>query len=268
MTQASGRKSVFVTGAASGIGRATALLFAQRGWFVGAFDVSQAGLDTLQRDIGAQNGLFAALDVTDRQAFHAAVEAFGAATGGKLDLLFNNAGIGVGGLFDELPWDDVMRIVSVNFLGVMIGIQAAMPLLKATPGALCLTTSSSSAIWGTGGIAVYSATKHAVKGLTEALSVEFKRHGLRAADLQPGLIDTPILPDALRAMAPPDGMWRLVPPAEVAEAVWAAYGSDQLHWYVPPQLKDFALQVVQSPEQVREERARQFGFTPQTKGPS
>ncbi len=261
-----GRKSVLITGAASGIGRATALLFAQKGWFVGAYDVSQAGLAALEAEVGAGNGVFGVLDVSDRAAFAAAAAAFGAATGGTLDLLFNNAGIGVSGLFDELPWDDVMRIVNVNLLGVMIGIQAAMPLLKATPGALCLTTSSSSAIWGTGGIAVYSATKHAVKGLTEALSVEFKRFGLRAADLQPGLIDTPILPDTLRAMAPPDGMWRLVPPAEVAEMVWTAYGGDQLHLYVPKELKDFALQVAQSPEQVREERAAQFGFAPQAEG--
>ena len=266
MTQSSGRKSIFITGAASGIGRATALLFASKGWFVGAYDLSQAGLDSLQGEIGAENGLFAPLDVSDRQAFHAAVEAFGAATGGKLDLLFNNAGIGSPGMFDELPWDDVMKIVSVNFLGVMIGIQAAMPLLKATPNALCLTTSSSSAIWGTGSIAVYSATKHAVKGLTEALSVEFKRYGLRAADLQPGLIDTPILGDEMRAMAPPDGMWRLTPPREVAETAWAAYHGDQLHCYVPQELKDFAIQVAASPEQVREERAKQFGFAPPAEG--
>ncbi len=265
-TRSNGRKSVMITGAASGIGRATALLFAQKGWFVGAFDVSQAGLATLEGEIGAENGLFQVLDVSDRAAFGAAAEAFGTATGGTLDMLFNNAGVAITGLFDELPWDAVMKTVSVNFLGVMIGIQAAMPLLKATPGALCLTTSSSSAIWGTGGIAVYSATKHAVKGLTEALAVEFKRYGLRAADLQPGLIDTPILGDDLRAMAPPDGMWRLVPPTEVAEAALAAYGSDQLHWYVPQELKDFALEVAESPEQVREARAKQFGFAPQAEG--
>ena len=263
MTASNGRKSIFITGAASGIGRATALLFAERGWFVGAFDVSQAGLDSLQAEIGPANGLFHPLDVSDRAAFAAAMKAFGDATGGTLDLLFNNAGIGASGLFDELPWDDVMKIVNVNFLGVMIGIQAAMPLLRATPGALCLTTSSSSAIWGTGGIGVYSATKHAVKGLTEALAVEFKRFGLRAADLQPGLIDTPILGDEMRAMAPPDGMWRLTPPREVAETAWAAYHGDQLHLYVPKELKDFAIQVAQSPEQVREERAKQFGFMPQ-----
>ena len=249
------RKSIFITGAASGIGRETALLFARKGWFVGAFDLNEAGLAALKAEIGADNALFAPLDVADRTAFVAAAARFGVETGGTLDLLFNNAGTGVGGMFDELPWDDLVRVVNVNLLGVMAGIHAAMPLLKGTPGSLCLSTSSSSAIFGSAGIAVYSATKHAVRGLTEALSVELKRYGVRAADLLPGLIDTPILPDRMRAIAPPDGMWRLVPPAEVAQAVWAAYHGDQVHWYVPADLKSFDMQATDAPEQVREERA-------------
>ena len=261
MTDTTPRRSIFITGAASGMGRETALLFARHGWFVGGFDRDAAGLATLEAAVGAGNGLFATLDVTDADGFAAAVERFGAATGGTLDLLFNNAGTAAAGYLDEIAWDEVMRVVNVNFIGVMIGIRVAMPLLKATPGSLCLTTSSSSSIWGTAGIAVYSATKHAVRGLTEALSVELKRHGVRAADLLPGLIDTPILSDAMRAMAPPAGMWRLVPPAEVAEAVWSAYQGDQVHWYVPGELKDFDLQATGAPEAVREERAALAAFT-------
>lgn len=250
----SDRKSIFITGAASGIGRATALLFAEKGWFVGAHDVNAEGLRSLEAEIGSGNGLFAELDVTDVSAFEAAVARFGEATGGKLDLLFNNAGIGAGGLLDEQPWEDILRLVNINFLGVMIGVRAGIGLLKATPGSLCLITSSSSAIFGTAGIGVYSATKHAVRGLTEALSIEFKRHGVRAADLLPGLIDTPLLSDQMREMAPPEGMWRLVKPREVAETVWAAYHADKLHWYIPEELRQFHLQVVAEPELVREER--------------
>ena len=248
------KKSIFITGAASGMGRETALLFAQTGWFVGAYDVNGAGLDALKAEIGADNGVFGLLDVADPAAFGAAMDGFGAATGGTLDCMFNNAGIGAGGLFDEQPWEDILRIVSINFLGVMIGVRAATPLLRATPGSLCLNMSSSSAIFGTAGIAVYSATKHAVRGLTEALSIELKRYGVRAADLLPGLIDTPMLSDAMRGMAPADGMWRLVPPREVAETVWRAYHEDQLHWYIPEELRDFHAQVVREPEAVREER--------------
>ncbi len=251
-------RSIFITGAASGMGRATALLFAGRGWFVGAYDRDAAALATLKNEIGA--GLFATLDVTDAEAFEAAVAAFGEATGGTLDLLFNNAGIGVPGLFDETPWADVMRVISTNLLGVMIGIRAAVPLLRATPGSLCLTNSSSSAIFGTAGIATYSATKHAVRGLTEALSIEFKRFGGRAADLLPGLVDTPILPANVNAMAAPAGMWRLIQPSEVAAVVWAAYHGDRLHWYVPDELKDFDVQATAEPERVREERAALAAF--------
>lgn len=261
------RKCIFITGAASGMGRETALLFAREGWFVGAFDVDVAGLESLKDLVGADNGVFGPLDVTDRGAFIDAVAAFGRATGGKLDILFNNAGIGVNGMFDELNWDDVMRVINVNLIGVMIGIHVATPLLKATKGSLCLTTSSSSSIFGSPGIAVYSATKHAVRGLTEALAIELKRYGVRAADLLPGLIDTPLLPDTLRAMAPADGMWRLTPPSAVAEAVWAAYHGDKLHYYVPEELKEFDVQAASDPEGVREERALMFGFAPAGRAP-
>ncbi len=254
MTQSAGRKSIFITGAASGMGRETALLFAQEGWFVGAYDLNPVALETLEAEIGEANGLFAVLDVTDRDGFAEAVATFGEATGGTLDLLFNNAGIAVGGMLDEQPWEEIARIVEINLMGVVIGTRAALPLLRATPGSLCLNTSSSSAIFGTAGIAMYSATKHAVRGLTEALSIEFKRYGVRASALLPGLIDTPLLGDAMRAMAPADGMWRLVKPREVAETVLAAYRADQLHWYVPGELRDFHMQVVREPEIVREER--------------
>ena len=93
-----------------------------------------------------------------------------------------------------------------------------------------------------------------MRGLTEALSIELKRYGVRASDLLPGLIDTPLLGDTMRAMAPKEGMWRLTPAREVAEAVWAAYHGDVLHSYVPAELKDFHKQVVEAPEAVREER--------------
>jgi len=260
MTDQSGRKAIFITGAASGMGRETALLFARQGWFVGAYDVNTESLTALEAEMGSGNGLCSTLDVTDPEAFAKAMTRFGEATGGRLDLMFNNAGIAVAGLFDEVAWEDIVKVVQVNLLGVMIGVRAAIGLLKVTHGSLCLTTSSSSAIFGTAGIATYSATKHAVRGLTEALSIEFIRHGVRAADLLPGLIDTPILSDTIKAMAPPDGMWRLTPPSEVAQAVWAAYHGDKLHWYVPEELKAFDMQATAEPEMVRQERAALAAF--------
>ena len=245
-------KTIFVTGAASGIGRATAELFAARGWFVGAFDIDGEALDTLRPSIG--HGRAARLDVSDRAAVAAAVQGFGEATGGRMDLLFNNAGIDAKGQFAGMDWDRIVQVVSVNLLGGMGLIQAAFPLLAETPSSLCLSTASASAIFGAPGMAVYSATKHAVKGLTEALSVEFAAAGVRAADLLPGIIDTGMLSAEHKAMLPETGMWRALPASAVAEAAWAAYHGDALHHYVPADLHDLAMLVADAPETIRDRR--------------
>ena len=245
--RARGRKSIFITGGASGMGRETAKLFAGKGWFVGAFDVNEGGLKTLEQELGTDNCLVRRLDVTSKPDFDAAVAAFSDETSGKMDVLFSNAGVGESGWFEDVPFEAALRVIQVNLIGVVASIYACLPLLKATPNSLCFITSSSSATYGMPRIAVYSATKHAVKGLTEALSVEFARHGVRVADVLPGLIDTNILratpnrsgdapkpsEEEFYANAPKRGMFRLTPASEVAQCVWAAYGSDRLHWYVP-----------------------------------
>src|ERR1700754_3500722 len=177
MGKANGRKSIFITGAASGMGRETAKLFAGKGWYVGGYDVNGDGLKTLEQEIGHDNVRTGVLDVTLREKYAKALADFTAETDGKLDILYNNAGIGRGGMFADQSFEDVMAIVNINFVGVLIGIHEGIKYLKATPGSMCFTTSSSSATYGIPGIAVYSATKHAVKGLTEALSIEFKAIG-------------------------------------------------------------------------------------------
>lgn len=257
---AGARKSIFITGAASGMGRETARLFAGKGWFVGAYDVNEGGLKDLQAELGAENCLIRRLDVTDRADYRTALDAFGPAAGGRLDLLFNNAGIGKGGPFDQQPFEDILAVVQVNLVGVLIGIYEAIPLLKATPGSLCFTTSSSSATFGMPGIAVYSATKHAVKGLTEALSVEFKAYGVRVADVLPGLIDTPILPREALENAPKEGMFRAMPASAVAEVVWEAYHSERLHWYVPEEIAELDKMATLAPEATRDQMAQQSLF--------
>jgi NAD(P)-dependent dehydrogenase (short-subunit alcohol dehydrogenase family) len=111
------------------------------------------------------------VDVTDKAALDGALADFCAAnTGGGLDMMWNNAGIGESGWFEDVPHDAAMRVVEVNFKAVLTGAYGALPYLKKTPGSLMFSTSSSSATYGMPRIAVYSSTKHAVKGLTEALS--------------------------------------------------------------------------------------------------
>lgn len=252
MTQAMVRQSIFITGAASGMGRETARLFSQQGWFVGAFDVDRAGLEALQTELGADNCLVHALDVSDKGQFEAAIAAFSTATGGRMDILFNNAGIAMRGFFDEMPLEDQLRMIQVNLVGVLNGIYTALPLLKATPNALCFTTSSSSATMGMPLIAVYAATKHAVKGLTEALSNEFRRFDVRCADVLPGLIRTGMPAEDMLASAPPKGPFRVIEAIEVARTVWEAYQSETLHWFVPSELADLDKAAGNTPEQLRD----------------
>lgn len=186
-------RAIFITGAASGIGRATALLFAERGWFVGGFDVNIDGLTRLAGELG-KRGIVGKLNVVDRAAFGRAATRFGSASGERMDILFNNAGTGRGGgPFEKTNFADVIAAVEVNLIGVMAGIHACADLLRATPNSLCVNSASASAIFGLPNIAVYSATKHAVHGLTEALSLEFRADGVRVADVLPGLADAPLI---------------------------------------------------------------------------
>ncbi len=260
-------KTIFITGAGSGMGREGAKLFHAKGWRVGAVDRNEEGLKALSAQLGP--GLWTrTVDVTDKAALDAALADFCAGhVGGGLDMMWNNAGIGEGGWFEDVPYEAAMRVVDVNFKAVLTGAYGALPYLKKAPGSLMFSTSSSSGTYGMPRIAVYSATKHAVKGLTEALSVEWQRHGVRVADVLPGLIDTAILTstpqhsgegaptisaEELRAAAPKKGMFRLMPASSVAEAAWRAYHHPKrLHWYVPQSIRWIDRLKAISPEFVR-----------------
>jgi len=262
-------KSVFITGAGSGMGREGAKLFHAEGWRVGAVDRNEDGLTTLKQELGDDDRLWTrAVDVTDRAALDGALAEFCADNaGGGLDMMWNNAGIGESGWFEDVPYEAAMRVVEVNYKAVLNGAYAALPYLKKTPGSLMFSTSSSAGTYGMPRIAVYSSTKHAVKGLTEALSVEWQRHGVRVADVLPGLIDTAILTtttnhssdtgptmsaEEIRAGAPKKGMLRLMPATSVAEAAWQAYHNPKrLHWYVPKSIRLIDLVKGISPEFVR-----------------
>lgn len=259
------KKSIFITGAASGIGLATAELFHAKGWFVAGYDIDLAALRKLEARWG-DSCTTGYLDVRDPAAFNEAMALFSTFTDGQLDIMFNNAGITVGGFFDEIPLDKMINIVNVNLIGVLNGTYAAIPLLKQTEHSLCLTTCSSAAIFGAPEMAVYGATKYAVKGFTQAMSVELARHGVRAADVMPGIIDTPLWESnryvdrkaiATYAKTPARNITRTdasrtISPSEVAKAVWQAYHQEHLHYYVPPELEKNELRSGADLEQRRD----------------
>lgn len=239
MSEARGRKSIFVTGGASGIGAETARLFARRGWFVGLYDINAAGLAEVAAEIGEDKVLTASLDVRDRAGWAEAVAGFAEATEGRMNVLFNNAGVGRHGWFEEIPADDSDWVIDVNVKGVVNGIYAALPLLRETAGARIVNVASTAGIVGSPRLAVYSATKFAVRGLTEALDVEFAPLDIRVTSLMPWFIDTPILDmgaseganermsDQLRAAGQ-----TVYPVSLAAERAWDAAHGKEVHYMV------------------------------------
>jgi NAD(P)-dependent dehydrogenase (short-subunit alcohol dehydrogenase family) len=193
MTQAGERKSIFITGAGSGIGRATAALFAARGWFCGLYDVNAAGLEETARALPAGSCVTATFDVRDRAGWAQAVAAFSAATGGRMHVLFNNAGIARHGRFEDIPAADRDLVVDVNLKGVLNGVEACLALLEATPDARIVNVASVAGFIGAPMLGTYVATKFAVRGLSEALDAEFAPKGIRVVCLAPWFVETPIL---------------------------------------------------------------------------
>ena len=242
--------TIFITGAGSGIGKATAKLFRSEGWQIGACDSNQAALDSLLGELEGECSTYL-VDVRIKSDLERALATFSAETNDRLDIMFNNAGIAIGGYFEDVPFEKTLDMIDINLMGVLNGFYAAIPYLKNTKGSLCMSTSSSAAIYGAAGMATYTATKYAIKGFTHAMSVELSRFGVRVADVMPGIIDTPLWGGVRYKDGQPAGTYEKIPklnaertderrtiaPIEVARAVWNAYHGDRLHWYVPEELE-------------------------------
>jgi NAD(P)-dependent dehydrogenase (short-subunit alcohol dehydrogenase family) len=235
MTQA-----ILITGAASGIGKATAKVFAEHGWLVGIFDVDDAGLDALEREIGSNNCVRGKLDVTNEASWQKAVKAFGEKTHGQMNALFNCAGILRMGRFEELPPGESLKQVQVNVMGVIYGIYACLPLLEKTEGACILNMSSASAIYGTPELAVYSATKFAVRALTEALDLELGSKKIRVTDIMPSYVATPMVANQTHRAKTLKTMGVKLKPEDIAAVAWKAVtGKKVVHHLPKPDLKLF-----------------------------
>jgi 2-keto-3-deoxy-L-fuconate dehydrogenase len=208
-----------VTGGASGIGLATALLLAERGAAVAVLDLSDA-------PEGSIAGYRA--DVADDASVRAAVEAAIGHLGG-LDILVNNAGIGAQGTVEDNDDDEWRHVFEVNVLGIVRVTRACLPALRRSEHPAIVNTCSVAARVGIPQRALYSASKGAVLALTQAMAADFVSEGIRVNGVAPGTADTPWVnrlldrtedPEAERAalMArQPHG--RLVSAAEVADAI-------------------------------------------------
>lgn len=230
------KKAILITGAASGIGRATALLFSEHGWYVGLYDVNKAALADLSEELGPQRCCSKTLDVTDTHSVKAAISHFAAHTTGRMDVLFNCAGILQVGPFDTVSLAKHHQTIDVNFKGVLNCAFESLPHLISTPDSRMISMASASALYGTPDFASYSATKFAVKGLTEALSLEWQQYNIIVSDILPPVVDTPMVRNnpPSRSM---DKLGAFISPADVAEAVWDAANGNKIHWPVSIKFK-------------------------------
>ena len=260
------RKAIFITGGGSGIGRAVAQRFAREGWLVGLADVNEAGLAETAALLPAGASWTRKLDVRDRAAWNEALTAFAGIAGGRLDVLFNNAGIAHGGPFFENTQAEIDQLIDVNFRGVVYGAQAAYPFLKSTPGACLLNTASAAALYGSAGLAVYSATKFAVRAMTEALEIEWAGDGIKVRDLMPGFIDTPLLhspaqrgSNASKRDKVIESGLEFTPVETVADAAWDAVQSPRLHHPVGKTARRLAFASRWMPGRIRKQMKGVFG---------
>ena len=187
------KKTVLITGAGAGIGRATAQAYAAAGWFVGVYDRDHAAVQTLAEELNAQSGsqhaVAGQLDVTDAEQWQQALAAFFQHTG-RLDVLVNNAGILYSGCFEDIGLQQHLNLININLNGVINGCYTALPYLKQTPNSRVINLSSASAIYGQPNLSSYSASKCAVRGLTEALDNEWRKFGIRVVDVMPLFVQT------------------------------------------------------------------------------
>jgi NAD(P)-dependent dehydrogenase (short-subunit alcohol dehydrogenase family) len=221
-------KVALVTGAASGIGRATAELFARGGARVVACDVnSEAGAAVVAAlSEGGADARFVAADVTDGDALRTVVRE-AVATFGRLDCAANCAGVGGGhGATHEYPEAEFDRIVAVNLRGTWLAMRAEIEAMLKGGGGAIVNVSSTLGLRGSPFAAPYSASKHAVLGLTRTAALEYAAQGIRVNAVCPGAIDTPMMDatferfpgfrETLTSYVP---MGRMGGPEEVAGAI-------------------------------------------------
>jgi NAD(P)-dependent dehydrogenase (short-subunit alcohol dehydrogenase family) len=228
-------KVAIVTGAASGIGYALSAALCRRGATVVLADIDETGAKACADALAAGPPGRAAgvgLDVTDAEAF-IDLAARVVSDHGHLDLLFNNAGIGVSGEVADLSLAHWRRVVDVNLLGVVHGVVAAYPAMIRQGSGHIVNTASLAGLIPAPLLTPYAMTKHGVVGLSTSLRAEAARHGVRVSVVCPGVIDTPLLdkpnPSDLPAPASaPDGRALLsrtigkpYPPESLAEDVLA-----------------------------------------------
>ena len=251
-------KTAFVTGGASGIGLALSRAFAEAGCKIMLADIEKAALDTALASLSSSGPEIRGVvcDVADPTSVDAAAQATFSAFG-KVHILCNNAGVGAPGGIDHIALDNWRWVLDVNLIGVVNGVRAFLPHMRAHgEGGHIVNTASMAGMFNSGQrFAPYPASKYAVVGMSEGLAVEVKPFGIGVSILCPGIVRTNILESARnrpQRYGPATPAYTTNPhyawfaervrtgmdPAEVARRVLAAVRDDELYIFTHPETRE------------------------------
>ncbi len=225
MADATQRKVAIVTGASSGIGRATAAAFVAAGYATALLDRDEAGGRRVEAELrGTGECSFIACDVADDESVKRAVEQT-VATYGRLDAAFNGAGInGEGSLLADGTMENWQRVIAIDLTGVWSCMRHQIPQMLKNGGGAIVNAGSTAGLVGAPYLSPYVAAKHGVLGLTKAAAIDYARQGIRVNAVCPGMIDTPMMqngvtPEILEALLQECPMGRIGKPEEIAATV-------------------------------------------------
>ena len=221
-------KVALITGAGSGIGRASALTFAREGAKVAVADIVVEGGEETVRMVKEAGGeaFFIKVDVSNAAEVEAMVNTV-VDTYGRIDCAYNNAGIeGRLASTDEYPEDVFDKVIDINLTGVWLCMKYELPHMLKQGGGAIVNTASGAGLIGVAGMSAYVASKHGVVGLTKTAALEYAKSGIRVNSVCPGLIQTPMVeritadqPQLGEALVAAEPVGRTGKPEEIAESV-------------------------------------------------
>jgi NAD(P)-dependent dehydrogenase (short-subunit alcohol dehydrogenase family) len=236
------KKTIFITGASTGIGKAAALLFAEKGWHV----IATMRKPETAKDLASGNITLLPLDVTDVEQINQTVQQ--AIKIRDIDVVLNNAGYGLVGSFEASTDAQLTNVINTNLLGVLRVTKAFIPYFREKKDGLFITTTSIGGLLAFPYFSVYHATKWALEGWSESLAYELKSFGIRVKTVSPGStntdfasrsLDTAMLPEYensfnnyLKEFLSPEVMNNLSSPKQIAETIYesATDNKDQLRY--------------------------------------
>ena len=237
------QKTIFITGASAGLGRATAKLFASKGWKV----VASMRDPKKEKELGSISGIqLMSLDVTDPRQIESVAEQVVAS--GGVDVVFNNAGYGLAGALEGLTDEQIVRLVNTNMLGTIRTTKAFVPHFREKRAGLFINTTSLGGLVSFPFNSIYHATKWAIEGWSESMAFELSQFGIGIKTIEPGGIKTdfftrsfdtgrhpaydPLMNKVMGMITDPKQMETYSSPEQIAEVVYEAAtdGKDQLRY--------------------------------------